>query len=417
MAAPWARRDAVLLPLTVLALLLVAAAVPAAGADHPSPSESPQAAPRLDEALIDEALQVLGRRYVDDEALDTETLTRGAIRGMLEALGDEGHTEYLTPEEQAAARDALDGRVMGIGVVLDQRSATPLVIAVIDGSPADRAGLQDGDVITGVDGVSTARLPDEAFAALVRGSVGSDVVLEIERPGVPDPMTFTIVREDVAIEPVAWARVPGSSVAVVRIVQFSDGAGERTREAIAAALEAGAQGIVLDLRGNPGGLVGEAVDVVAAFLDGGVAYQEQGRDGPAREVEVPADRTIAAQTPLSVLVDYGTASSAEILAAALRDNGRASIVGEQTFGTGTVVHTFDLSDGSALKVGVLSWMTPRGETVFGVGIAPDHVVASPPGARHLRPSELSRMSAADVADSGDIPLRRAIGLLEPLTSD
>jgi carboxyl-terminal processing protease len=118
-----------------------------------------------------------------------------------------------------------------------------------------------------------------------------------------------------------------------------------------------------------------------------------------------------------VLVDYATASSAEILAAALRDNGRATIVGEQTFGTGTVVHTFDLSDGSALKVGVLSWLTPNGDGVFGVGIRPDHEVEAPPGAVVLRPRDLAAMTAADLAGSDDLPLQRAIGLLEPLTAD
>ena len=116
---------------------------------------------------------------------------------------------------------------------------------------------------------------------------------------------------------------------------------------------------MLDLRGNPGGLVDEALDVASAFLDGGVGYQEAGRDATARDVLIPEGRVIAADIPVNVLVDYATASSAEILAAALRDNGRAAIVGEPTYGTGTVLNTFGLSDGSALKVGVRSWLTPR----------------------------------------------------------
>jgi len=395
--------------------LLLALACSGSVMAQPAPSDSPEESPpHLDEALIDEALEILGDRFVREEALDTETLTRGAIRGMLEALGDEGHTEYLTPEEQAAARDALEGRVLGIGVVLDQRSSTPLVIAVIDGSPADRAGVHSGDVILAVDGTPTSRLPDNVLGALVRGEAGSSVAIEVERPGLPEPVTFDIVREDVAIEPASWARAPGSNVAVVRIVQFSDGAGDRTREAIGEALDGGARGIVLDLRGNPGGLVREALEVAAAFLDGGVAYQEQGRDGPPRAVDIPSGQTIAARVPLIVLVDYATASSAEILAAALRDNDRAAIVGEQTFGTGSVVHTFDLSDGSALKVGVLTWLTPAGASVFGVGIAPDHEVEALPGATILRPRDLATLTPGDLARSDDLPLRRALGLLEPV---
>jgi carboxyl-terminal processing protease len=131
-------------------------------------------------------------------------------------------------------------------------------------------------------------------------------------------------------------------------------------------------------------------------------------------VAIPGGRVLAADIPLIVLVDYATASSAEILAAALRDGGRAAIVGAQTFGTGTVLNTFDLSDGSALKVGVLQWLTPRGEAVFRVGITPDHEVTAPPGAQALRPAELSAMTAEDLSGSADLPLRRAVALLEPL---
>ncbi len=332
---------------------------------------------------------------------------------MVEALGDEGHTEYLTPDEYAATQDALEGRVIGIGVVLDQRSRLPLVISVIDGSPADRAGLRAGDVISSVDDMETARLPLDALAELVRGQAGTTVRIGVERPGESEPLEFPIVREDVRIAPASWAAVPGSEVAVVRIVQFSVATGHRTREAIEAAIDSGARGIVLDLRGNPGGLVDEALDVVAAFLDGGVAYQEQGREGPPRDVAIPEDRTIAPDIPLIVLVDYATASSAEILAAALRDNGRAVIVGEQTYGTGTVLNTFDLADGSALRVGVLSWLTSQGVPVFRVGIAPDHEVESAPGAAVLRPADLALMTPAEFSSSDDLALRRAVGLLAP----
>jgi carboxyl-terminal processing protease len=300
--------------------------------------------------------------------------------------------------------------------VLDQRSSAPLVIAVLDGSPADRSGLRAGDIVASIDGVETSRLPMATLGELVRGPVGSSVRLGIERPGEDERLDVRIVREEVQVEPASWASIPGTAVAVVRIVQFSLDAGERTRRAVEAAIEAGAGGLVLDLRGNPGGLVDEAIEVAAAFLDGGVAYQEQGREGPPRAVPIPAGRAIAADIPLIVLVDYATASSAEILAAALRDNGRAAIVGQQTFGTGTVLNTFDLSDGSALKVGVLTWLTPNGEAVFGTGIQPDHEVESAPGAPALRPADLVTMTEEGFSDSEDLPLRRAVGLLEPLAS-
>ncbi len=396
----------------VLVACLVGTLVAAATAQ----SDTQEAPPSIDPALVAETLRILGDHYVDKDALTTENLTAGAIRGMLEALGDEGHTEYLTEEEYAAEQDALDGRVLGIGVVLDQRSRAPLVISVIDGSPADRAGLRAGDVISSVDDTEASRLPIDDIADLVRGAAGSRVRLGVERPGVPDELEFSIVREDVEIEPASWARVPGSSVAVVRIVQFSQAAGKHVREAVEAALSDGARGIVLDLRGNPGGLVDEALDVAAAFLDGGVGYREASRDASVRDVLIPEGRVIDADVPLTVLVDYATASSAEILAVALRDHGRAAIVGERTYGTGTVLNTFALSDGSALKVGVRSWLTPRGEAVFRVGIRPDHEVATEPGAALLRPADLASMTAEDFGLSGDLALRRAVGLLEPLAT-
>jgi carboxyl-terminal processing protease len=395
-----------------LAALVLAGFATIVVAAEPTDDEEPH----LDAALVDEALEVIVERYVDEEALVTEDLTAGAIRGIVEALGDEGHTEYLTPVEHAAAMDALEGRVTGIGVVLDQRSEAPSVISVIDGSPADRAGLRSGDVIGSVDGDETTRLPLDELAALVRGEAGTMVELGIDRPGLLDRLEVRIVREDVEVPPADWTVVPGTNVAVVRIVQFSTAAGERTREAVTDALAEGIGGLILDLRGNPGGFVHEALDVLAAFLDGGVAYREVGRDGSPRDVPIPRGRVLAAEVPVIVLVDYATASSAEILAAGLRDNDRALLVGEQTYGTGTIINTFELSDGSALKLGVLDWLTPDGETVFRVGLAPDHDVDQAPGSARLRPDELRAMTPAEISSAEDLPLRRAVALLEPLAA-
>jgi carboxyl-terminal processing protease len=396
--------------------LLVAGALGALAPATLAQSADAEASPSLDPVLMAEALRILGDHYVDEDALTTPDLTAGAIRGMLEALGDEGHTEYLTAEEYAAEQDALEGRVLGIGVVLDQRSRAPLVISVIDGSPADRVGLRAGDVISSVDDVEASRLPLDDLVSLVRGAAGSRVRLGVERPGEPERLEFDIIRDNVDIEPASWARVPGSDVAVVRVVQFSQAAGGRVRETIEAALADGAGGIVLDLRGNPGGLVDEALDVASAFLDGGVGYQEAGRDATTRDVLIPEGRVIAADIPVNVLVDYATASSAEILAAALRDNGRAAIVGEPTYGTGTVLNTFSLSDGSALKVGVRSWLTPNGATVFRVGLPPDHEVTPAPGVALLRPADLASMTTDAFSASSDLALRRAVALLEPLAA-
>lgn len=389
---------------SLAALALTATALPGAVvADDP---------PALDEELIAEVLELIADRYVDDDVIDSETLSVGAIRGIVDALGDDGHTQYLTEDEYKVEQEVLEGRVAGIGVVVDERSGAPVVISVVDGSPADREGLQAGDVIATVDGKETTRLPDGELAELVRGKPGTLVRLGIERPGEEAIQEFGILRADVEIDPVSWAMAPGSDVAVVRIVQFSVGSGHQVREAVEQARDEGATGYVLDLRGNPGGLVNELLNAASAFLDDGVAFLERARDADPIEVSVDPGRAIDPDRPVVALVDYGTASSGEILAAALRDNDRATVVGEQTFGTGTILNTLRLSDGSALRLGVREWLTPAGEGVFRVGLAPDEEVAMPLGATRLGPADLLSLTAIDFENSDDVPLRHAVRLAE-----
>ena len=384
--------------LIAVSLAVTLLALPANGADDPSTL--------LDEDLIEEAVSLLQEYYVDADALTRERLTIGAIRGLVDSLGDDGHTEYLTELEYKVEQDVLEGIVAGIGIVLDQRAAAPTILSVIDGSPADRVGLRAGDVIVSVDGTETARLPEGELADRIRGAPGTVVSLGIERAG--ETQTVRIGRADVEIDPVAWALAPGSSVAVIRVVQFSVGSGHQVRSAVGEAVEAGATGIVLDLRGNPGGLVGEAINAASAFLDEGVVYVERARDGSTEPIRVEPGRVVDADVPVVVLTDFGTASSAEILAAGLRDNGRATIVGETTFGTGTILNTIKLSDDSALRLGVREWLTPDGEAVFRVGIVPDEEVTMPQGATRLGPADLLGLTPAQFEENEDVPLRRAV---------
>ena len=368
--------------------------------------------PLLDEELIAEAIELLQEWYVDDDVLTRENLTIGAIRGMVDALGDDGHTQYLTEEEYEIEQDVLRGHVAGIGVVLDQRSAAPVIIGVIDGSPADRKGLRTGDIIASVGDMDTARLPDGELADLIRGEPDTSVRLGIERPGTGERMSVTITRKDVRIDPVSWAMAPGSDAAVIRVVQFSTGAGQQVRDAVEAAVEAGAGALVLDLRGNPGGLVAEMLNAASAFVDGGVAFLERARDELPVPIEIDSGRVVEAEAPVVVLVDYGTASSAEILAAALRDNGRATVIGEQTFGTGTILNNRSLTDGSAIRLGVREWLTPAGEAVFRVGLAPDEEASLPLGAVRLGPIDLLALTPLEFEASDDAPLVQAVRLAE-----
>jgi carboxyl-terminal processing protease len=394
-------------PLLVLTTIM-AMSLPGAGVIAAEPDGSVA----LDEALIAEVIEVLRESYVDDDVITSDTLSIGAIRGIVEALGDDGHTEYLTEDEYLVEQEVLKGRVVGVGIVLDQRSSAPRVISVVDGSPAARAGLRAGDIIASVDDVETARLPLGELADLVRGEPGTPVSLGIERAGSEERKVVSVVREVVEVDPVSWAMAPGSDVAVIRVVQFSVGSGHQVRDAVEDAIGFGAVGIVLDLRGNPGGLVNETLNAASAFLDDGVVFLERARDEAPVDVSVDPGRAVDADIPVVVLADYGTASSGEILAAALRDNGRAIIVGEQTFGTGTILNTLRLSDGSALRLGVREWLTPSGERVFRTGVTPDERVPLPPGAIRLGPADLLALTAADFEAADDVQLRRAVRMVE-----
>lgn len=388
------------------------------GPGSPTVPGTPPAAPPASDVpagfdLFWEALRLVREHYVDGDALTDQNLTRGAIRGMVDALGDSGHTVYLTPEEVQAEVDALDGRVIGIGIAVDTRAGAPVIIAVFPGSPAAEAGLRVGDVIDTVDGRRVDRLEVSELVDRVRGEPGTVVTLGIER-GDGTREEVPIVRAEVRIPPVAWSMVPGTSIAVVGINQFSEDAAREARRATRRALADGATGIVLDLRGNPGGLVHEAVGVARLFLPrGSVVFQEEDRAGERTPVTTQDD-PVAPHVPLVVLVDEGSASAAEIVAASLHDNGRARLVGQRTFGTGTVLNLFPLSDGSAIRLGVLRWLTPTGVSAFETGVAPDIAVDLPVTGSILDPGALDDLSARAFRRSEDSQLRRAVRLL---TSD
>jgi len=382
------------------------AASPAAAAAEPTiPAGAPD-----DFGLFWEALQVIQERYVDRSALDDTSLTYGAIRGMVESLGDTGHTEFLTPDEVQAQQDSLSGTLTGIGVMLGERGGRPVVMSVISGTPAEAAGVRSGDVILAIDGTSAERLGTEGIVELVRGPEGTEVTLTVMHRGVPEPEDITIVRQRIQLQPVSWSFVPGTMIADVRLIQFSAGAADAVRVALEEAIGQGAQAIVLDLRSNPGGLVDEAVGVASHFLDDGVVYQRRDAEDATAPVSVLPDG-LATDLPLVVLIDLGTASSAEIVSGAIADNERGTLIGEQTFGTGTVLNTIELSDGSAVRVGIERWLTPDGELIFDRGITPDEIVELPLDGALLEPADLRDLSPEEFTASTDLQLLRAVELL------
>lgn len=357
-----------------------------------------------DFGLFWQSIDLIREHYVDQSAVTQEAITYGAISGVVDELGDPGHTVFLTPADVKSEQQALEGTIVGIGVFLGEPAGGGLVIqSVIGGSPADKAGLHALDRIIAVNGQNVENLSTANVAALIRGPEGTTVEVTIVPNGSSSPRTVTITRAKITVPAVSWALVPGTHSALVHVTQFSQGTTNQLKTALADARAAGATSIVLDLRENPGGLVDEAVGVTSQFLDSGFVYIRQDARGNQVKVPVKGGGT-ATTTPLRVLVDYGTASSGEIVAGALQDAGRGKIIGVRTFGTGTVLNTFDLADGSALRLAIEEWLTPDGRRIFPSGITPDTKVDLAAGEHAVEPEEVANMTAAEVAASGDAQL-------------
>ena len=382
---------------------LVVPALGSAVATTPTPSGSTQF------GLIREAWDTLHKNYVGAADLDDRALIYGAINGMTEAVGDTGHTSFLTPEDRTARASGLSGSYVGVGVRIDTDAAGRLVIqGVFKDSPAEKAGLKAGDAILAVDGNSTTGKALDEVAGWVRGEAGSTVHLSVQT-GTAAPRDVAVVRADVAIDPVTWALVPGTHTALIRLDQFSHGAADAVKAAIVESRKAGADRIILDLRGNGGGYVNEAEGVANQFLSSGLIYIERAADGSETKHAVSPGGA-ATDLPLVVLVDGGTASSSEIVSGALQDAARGQIVGVKTFGTGTVLGEFPLSDGSALRIGTVEWLTPKGREIWHHGITPDVVVERPSGVDPVVPDGLKDMTPAQVGAIADPQLAKAIEL-------
>jgi carboxyl-terminal processing protease len=321
-------------------------------------------------SIVWEALSELERNYYRPERLDSQKLAAAAARAMVEAVGDP-YTTLTSAEQGELTAAQLRGSFDGIGVEIDRRDGQLVVVAPIAGSPAERAGMQSGDVIVSVDGVDVAPLSLELVSRRIRGPRGSSVQVGLRREG--QPLVVDVVRDTIAIASVRTRSLGGDArLAYVRIHTFGEPTSQQVREQLAPLLAEGSKGVVLDLRGNPGGYLSSAVDVTSIFLkDGVVLYQERGGPDAARRTYRTSGSPQVPDLPIAVLVDRGSASAAEIVAAALRDNQRAVLIGEKTFGKGTVQELRTLSDESQLRLTVAQWLTPSGHAIQGEGLLPD----------------------------------------------
>ncbi len=351
--------------------------------------------------------------FVDRQALDPARLTYGAIRGMVQALGDTGHTSFLTPDESEARRTSVSGKFTGIGAQLGEENGLPIIVAPFDGSPAQAAGVKAGDIILEVNGEDVSELTLTQIAEKVRGPADSQVTLTLFRSAENRSLDIVVTRGEITIPAVTWGMIPETKVGLIRLSQFSGQATEEIVAAVQAAKAAGATGLLVDVRNNPGGLLTQAIGVTSQFIaDGNVLLEEDAQGNRNPYPVEPGGR--ATDLPLVVLVNAGTASSSEIFAGAIQDHQRGQVVGETTFGTGTVLQPYTLQDGSELLLGVKQWLTPNGRLIRNQGIQPDVVVPLPIGTDQLLPSAIQTMTLADIQASQDTQMQKALELLEAL---
>jgi len=360
--------------------------------------------------LLSEASNLIDRFYVDRAAVQPPALTYGAISGMVEALGDTGHSRFLSPLMVKEMADMERNKFQGIGAEIQAKGGQILVVAPLDGSPAQRAGLKPGDVILQVDGLDIAGRPLEQVVEAISGPAGTSLNLTILNPASARTRQVTLTRAAFQMHLVTWHMLPGTKVVQLRIAAFDKGAAADLRKTLIEIKKEPVTGVALDLRNNPGGLLNEAVDSASEFLEGGNILLVKNARGMEKPVPAKTGGE-ATQIPLAVLVNGGTASGAEIVAGALRDAHRASLVGETTFGTGTVLSEFKLSDGSALLLAIEEWLTPSGDVIWHKGIRPNVVIALAPGASPLFPESEHAMTAEQLQDSGDPQLLKALELL------
>ncbi len=342
------------------------------------PDGSPLAG--VDFATFYEVWDLIATEY-DGPLPDMAEMRDAIIAGSLETL-DDNYTRYVSPDVAERMREDMQGAVEGIGAfVFENDEGLFEIVRPIDGQPADLAGVKAGDILIEIDGESVLDLSFDEVILMVRGPQGSSVNLKFLREGEEEPVEFTIVRTRFEVPIVESEVLPlemtgGEAIGYIRLTEFNSNAEEKLLEALNELMAQGITGLVFDLRDNPGGYLDQSIAVADAFLPDGVALFERNIRG-LDETFRTLDGDLAEEIPLVVLVNSGSASASEIVAGAIQDRGRAVLVGETTFGKGSVQQIHPLSDGSELRVTIARWYTPNNKTIDGEGIVPDIEVETP----------------------------------------
>jgi carboxyl-terminal processing protease len=319
----------------------------------------------LSQAAIEAMLKVQGG---SQDKLDPDVLSQAAIEAMLDTLGDP-YTSFLDPNEYKLYSEDSQGKFQGIGARVDLVDSRITIIEAMPDTPAERAGIEAGDVVLEVDGISTKGWSLVESVIKIRGPEGTTVLLLVQHQDVPEPVLIEIVRSVIQLDSISWEMLPGK-IAYVKISTFADNTDEAVADALREIEKQDAQGIVLDVRNNPGGLLSTTVNMASQFLKNGLVLYSTDGDGKRTDYKVKPGG-LALDTPLVVLVNQYSASASEVLSGALQDHERAVLIGTATFGKGSVNLPKRLSNGSGLYFTIARWYSPDGRLIEGEGLEPD----------------------------------------------
>lgn len=365
----------------LLGVLLTVATVRVATAWHLFPSRDLSRSA----GYVREVMQLVAENYVDDKAAAYDKLAKSALHGMVESL--DPHSEFLEAKDNQEFEEDLVGEFGGIGIQVETRGGKAVVIAPMAGTPGERAGIQRGDVIVSIDGKAVDNSTStDGIVSRLRGKPKTKVLVGVFRPSTKVTMDLSLVREVIKIESVRDVHVIGDGAGYIQLTEFSEHTGEQFVAALGQLLKDGATSLVIDMRNNPGGLLDAAVDVAEPFFKKGeLIVYTQGRKPADREDYKAEAEGAPLVMPVAILINSGSASAAEVVTGALKDTGRAVVVGERSFGKGSVQSVFKLKNGEGLRITTAKYYTPSGVSIHEKGIAPHvEVVMSPEEDSKLR---------------------------------
>jgi carboxyl-terminal processing protease len=324
----------------------------------------------IDMSLFWDSYNKLQENFIDPAKLDNQKIVYGAIEGMTKSLGDP-YTDFFNPEQAKLFNSDLAGSFEGIGAVIGIKKNQLTVISPLEKSPAENAGIKAGDSIIKINGKDAGDMTTDEAVNLIRGPKGTNVTLTIFREGFSATKDFKITRATIKIDSVKW-ELKGTDVAYIKINQFDQPLSEDFKKIAIEIINSSAQKIVLDLRNNPGGYLETSQEIAGWFMQRGetVTVEDFGKNKPQTIYKTQGNASLA-DYPIVILINEGSASASEILAGALRDNRNIKLIGQKSFGKGSVQQVVDLSDGSFLKITIAKWLTPKGSSISEVGLSPD----------------------------------------------